>query len=161
MFWRIYCEFRNKRLLDCRGSLIRECLSSSLRSMSVLALDYQRSVSTARPLEQELDEWYKDFSTELERRNDVSTTDFSNATASLRIAYHAVRILIFRALLRPFQVSTPGTTPRNRDSNERLAMRAKIRRKTLEEVASILNLISSLTQEQYQAFWPPCKSTQF
>lgn len=106
-----------------------------------------------------LDEWHKTFSAQLEiRRDDENNADLPNGSASLHIAFHAVRILVFRALLRPFNQLNPELTPGDQNSDEWLAARTQIRRSALAEVTSILNLISSFRQEHYQAFWAPCTS---
>lgn len=127
--------------------------------MSVLATDSQRAISTARPIMQTLDEWHKCFSSQLGIRGDSeNTADISNGSASLHIAFHAVRILVFRALLRPFNQPNSELTTDGQNSDEWLAARTQIRRSALAEVTSVLNLISSLRQEHYQAFWAPCTS---
>lgn len=127
--------------------------------MSLLAADSQRTISTARPIMQTLDEWHKSFSTQLEiGRDSENNAGLPNGSASLHIAFHAVRILVFRALLRPFNQSNPELTPGGQNSDEWLAARTQIRRSAIAEVTSILNLISSFRQEHYQAFWAPCTS---
>lgn len=132
---------------------------SSIRSVSLLATDSQKTISTARPIMQALDEWHKSFSAQLEiRREDENNADLPNGSASLHISFHAVRILVFRALLRPFNQSNPALTPDGQNSEDWLAARMQIRRSAISEVTSILNLISSFRQEHYQAFWAPCTS---
>lgn len=134
-------------------------LQSSLRSVSLLATDSQKTLSTARPIMQTLDDWHKSFSSQFElRRDNENNADLPNVSASLHIAFHAVRILIFRALLRPFNQSNPGLTPDRQNPEDWLAARAQIRSSALAEVGSVLNLISSFRQEHYQAFWAPCTS---
>ena len=128
-----------------------------MRSVSLLATDSERTIATARPLMQSLDEWHKSCSAQLETiRDSEIDTDIPNGSASLHIAFHAVRILVLRALLRPFNQSNPELTSNGQKSEEWLAARTQIRRSALAEVASILNLISSFRQEDYQAFWAPC-----
>lgn len=108
---------------------------------------------------QTLDEWHKSFPAQLDSRGDTeNNADLPNGSASLHIAFHAVRILVFRALLRPFNQSNSGLTPDGQNSEDWLAARTQIRRSALAEVSSILNLISSFRQEHYQAFWAPCTS---
>jgi hypothetical protein len=107
---------------------------------------------------QTLDEWHKSFPSQLEiGRDGENNVDLPNSSASLHIAFHAVRILVFRALLRPFNKQNPELTPNGQNSEEWHA-RTQIRRSALAEVTSILNLISSFRQEHYQAFWAPCTS---
>lgn len=106
---------------------------------------------------QTLDEWHKSFSAHLEVNRDRETnSDLTNGSASLHVAFHAVRILVFRALLRPFNQSNPDLTLGGQNSEDWLAARTQIRRSALAEVTLILNLISSFRQEHYQAFWAPC-----
>lgn len=108
---------------------------------------------------QTLDEWHKSFSAHLEVHRDSETNaDLPNGSASLHIAFHAVRVLVFRALLRPFNQSNPDLAPGGQNSEDWLAARTQIRSSATAEVYSILKLISSFRQEHYQAFWAPCMS---
>ncbi|EED16581.1 conserved hypothetical protein [Talaromyces stipitatus ATCC 10500] len=133
----------------------------SIRSVSILAKDSQLVISTARPIMQTLDEWHKTFS-QIEIRGDSeNNAEISNVSASLHIAFHAVRILVFRALLRPFNQPNQEGTSDSQHSDEWLAAQTQIRRSALAEVTSVLNLISSLRQEHYQAFWAPWSKTCF
>ncbi|EEA21784.1 hypothetical protein EYB25_006969 [Talaromyces marneffei] len=133
----------------------------SVRSVSILATDSQRTISTARPIMQTLDEWHKSCSSQIDIAHNQNDADLSNGSASLHIAFHAVRILVFRALLRPFNQLNSRLTPDGENSEEWLAARTQIRRSALAEVTSILNLISSFRQEHYQAFWAPWSKTCF
>jgi hypothetical protein len=108
---------------------------------------------------QTLDEWHKSFSSQLEIRTDIeNNAGLPNGSASLHIAFHAVRILVFRALLRPFNQSNPELSPDGQNMEDWRAARMQIRRSALAELTTILNLISSFRQEHYRAFWAPCTS---
>lgn len=139
---------------------------SSIRSVSTLSQDFRLTITTAQPILQRLDAWRASLPSRLEIRskdNDENSTGLPNGSASLHIAYHAVKILVIRALLRPFnQPTESGSSSSMQDgqhSDEWLAARARIRNGALNEVTSVLSLIASFRQEHYQAFWAPCTSS--
>ncbi|OKL57325.1 hypothetical protein UA08_07469 [Talaromyces atroroseus] len=129
--------------------------------------DFKLAITTAQPILQRLDEWHNSLPSilEIRRGNDGNNTDLPNGSASLHIAYHAVKILVFRALLRPFnQPNNPdSTTTQDHQSHadDWLAAKMRIRNGALAEVTSVLSLISSFRQEHYQAFWAPWSKTSF
>ncbi|KAF5860099.1 hypothetical protein ETB97_002060 [Aspergillus alliaceus] len=78
----------------------------------------------------------------------------SNDSASLHIAYQSVKILILRALLRPFN-STDHPASELEQDEEWHAARSQIRKTASTETDAALSLISNLQPAHYHAFWAP------
>jgi hypothetical protein len=118
---------------------------SSIRASAALSGDFRKTLETARPLLGELAEWAQQLSSTSPRR----------AIAPLYVAYHAVRIVIFRALLRPF--SHTKSQPMPEDKDEWDAAKVHIRQAARTEIDAALSRVSSLTAVDYQVFWAPCR----
>ncbi|UCK58470.1 hypothetical protein AFCA_001326 [Aspergillus flavus] len=84
----------------------------------------------------------------------------SDDSASLHIAYQSVKILILRALLRPFHNVDHLSSELERNE-EWHAARSQIRQTASAESDAALSLISSLQPAHYQAFWAPWLKTSF
>lgn len=123
-----------------------------MRSSFTLARDFRLTFETARPLLDDLTVWAESVPNaasgdSLEGREDL---------ASLHIAYHSLKILIFRALLRPFNRAHCQVP--SEDKAEWEAAKTHIRQAARAEIDAVLNRISALEAMDYQAFWAPCMS---
>ncbi|BAE55935.1 unnamed protein product [Aspergillus oryzae RIB40] len=127
----------------------------SLRSLSTLCKDFSLTISSARPLMQDLTTWYTDLPLSLAMEPTPGCKQASNDSASLHIAYQSVKILILRALLRPFHNVDHLSSELERNE-EWHAARSQIRQTASAESDAALSLISSLQPAHYQAFWAPC-----
>ncbi|KAF7590674.1 hypothetical protein BBP40_002566 [Aspergillus hancockii] len=83
---------------------------------------------------------------------DGSTT--AENLASLHLAYQSVKVLVFRALLRPFNIMDHSATEAGHN-DEWQAARDQIRKTVSAEADAALTLVSSLRPAHYQAFWVP------
>ncbi|KAL4883586.1 fungal-specific transcription factor domain-containing protein [Aspergillus karnatakaensis] len=127
----------------------------SVRASAALARDFRQTFETARPLLDELAQWAQQI---LATNSSDASTDFEGL-APLHMAYHAVKILILRALLRPFnhrECYVPDT-----DRVEWEAARRYIRQAARAEIEAALSRIFSLQVADYQAFWAPWHKTCF
>ncbi|CEL08615.1 hypothetical protein ASPCAL11763 [Aspergillus calidoustus] len=132
-------------------TILDSTLSSlySLRASAALSCDFRKTFETARPLLAKLADWAQR----------VSSTSSQEASAPLFMAYHAVRILIFRALLRPFNHTKSQPSPQDKDEWD--AAKVHIRQAARIEVDAALSRVSSLAAVDYQAFWAPWYKTCF
>jgi hypothetical protein len=127
-------------------------LSSSLRSSYTLACDFRLTLETARPLLDDLRLWAEHAPGAVSQDG----TEGQKECASLDIAYHSLKILIFRALLRPFNHAGCQASPEEMVEWE--AARTHIRQAARAEIDATLNRISGLEAVDYQSFWAPCMS---
>ncbi|KAF3395865.1 hypothetical protein F1880_006618 [Penicillium rolfsii] len=129
--------------------------SSSLRSSYTLVRDFRLTLETARPLLDDLKSLAEHTSAALS----PDGTEDQKPYASLDIAYHSLKILIFRALLRPFNNAGCQASPEEMEEWE--AARTHIRQAARAEIEATLNRISGLEAMDYQAFWAPWYKTSF
>ncbi|KAL3458159.1 fungal-specific transcription factor domain-containing protein [Aspergillus heterothallicus] len=127
----------------------------SVRASATLARDFRKTFETARPLLAELAQWAQNAP--------FATSDDpvhgQEASAPLHLAYHAIRILIFRALLRPFNRNVSQVSPE--DKAEWEAAKVHVRQAAKTEIQGALTRISSLGAADYQVFWAPWNKTCF
>lgn len=140
----------------------------SLQAISELAADPWTTLERARPLLEELKAWHRTFASTCKDRalSSPASTDSSPASpesADLHVyelGYHFIRVLILRAVFRPFinklanasdpQFSALPSTAEPRQ-NARLGIRAC--------ATDALNYVRSLRQEgATPTFWPPWAS---
>ncbi|KAL3496087.1 fungal-specific transcription factor domain-containing protein [Aspergillus germanicus] len=131
-------------ILDCTLSSLY-----SIRASAALSGDFRKTLQTARPLLGELAEWAQG----------LSSTSSHEAIAPLYVAHHAVRIVIFRALLRPFNHTESQPMPEDKDEWD--AAKVHIRQAARTEIDAALSRVSSLTAVDYQVFWAPWYKTCF
>ena len=122
----------------------------------LLTPDYQRTLIISRELLQELTSWYQNLSSYFHGDSPHKEPD---ARFSIHLCYHAVKITIIRALLRPFYHS--GTTmPGNvNERTEWVSSRNNCRLGAKTAGIAASKSVSMLRVSHYQSFWPPCKST--
>ncbi|KAL2850283.1 fungal-specific transcription factor domain-containing protein [Aspergillus pseudoustus] len=134
--------------------ILDKALSSlySVRAASALSRDFRKTFETARPLLAELADWAQRFPP-------AGTINAVEASAPLHMAYHAVRILVFRALLRPF--NHPDMQVSSEDKAEWDAAKFHVRQGAQAEIDAALSHVSSLRAVDYQVFWAPWHKTCF
>ncbi|PLB52165.1 hypothetical protein P170DRAFT_350479 [Aspergillus steynii IBT 23096] len=130
----------------------------SLRSISTLSKDFRLTISIARPIMQELTMWHANLppSMMIDSTNEYRTT-VSDNSASLQIAYQSLKILVLRALLRPFNNASPSPE----DTEEWHAAKSQILKTASVEADAALSLVSSFRPVHYQAFWASWSKTSF
>ncbi|KAL5338361.1 fungal-specific transcription factor domain-containing protein [Aspergillus crustosus] len=132
----------------------------SVRASARLARDFRLTFETARPLLDELAQWVQNVPN-MSPSPSTPTNGMIHhqSLAPLHIVYHAVKILILRALLRPFnniECHIPAA-----DQVEWEAARTYIRQAARAEIDATLTRISSLRVADYQTFWAPWHKTCF
>ncbi|KAE8160060.1 fungal-specific transcription factor domain-containing protein [Aspergillus tamarii] len=132
----------------------------SIRSLSTLCKDFRLTISSARPLMQNLTEWHTSLPLSLAMAQTPGCKQTSDDSASLHIAYQSVKILILRALLRPFN-NVDHLSSELEQNEEWHAARSQIRQTASAEADVALTLISNLQPAHYQAFWAPWLKTSF
>ena len=122
----------------------------SVRAVATLTQDFRLTFEKSRPLLDDLAQWAKN--------NPPSKVQEqkSEGFAPLYIGYHAVKALILRALLRPFNYT--DCSPPHEDKEEWDAAKAHIRQAAKLEIETALAYISTLNAVDYQTFWAPCMS---
>jgi hypothetical protein len=128
---------------------------SSLRAVSAISKDFRLTMSRAYPFMEILTAWHANLPSSLAMEQKLEGSPTADGSASLHLAYQSVKILILRALLRPFNNPHHLVTESER-GNEWFAARTQIRKIASAEADAALNLVSSLRPEHYQAFWAPC-----
>lgn len=115
----------------------------------------------ARPLLEDLATWHSNLPPclAIEPAPEYRSAS-SDLSASLHIAYQCVKILVFRALLRPFNNLTHDTTKTD-DSEEWNAAKSHIQNAARAEAEGAINLVSTFRPAHYQAFWAPCTCLVF
>ncbi|OGM42824.1 fungal specific transcription factor domain protein [Aspergillus bombycis] len=132
----------------------------SIRALSTLSKDFRLTISTARPLMQDLTTWYTGLPLSLAMESTPECKQASEDSASLHIAYQSVKVLILRALLRPFNNMDHRSSELEQNEEWRTA-RSQIRKTASAEADAALGIISNLRPAHYQAFWAPWLKTSF
>ncbi|KAL2819619.1 fungal-specific transcription factor domain-containing protein [Aspergillus cavernicola] len=125
----------------------------SVRASATLSRDFRLTFETARPLLDALAQWAHAPS-----MSSDALTGYEGL-APLHIAYHAVKILILRALLRPFNHTDCQVMPEHQAEWE--AAKIHIRQAARVEISAAIARVSSLEAVDYQAFWAPWYKTCF
>ncbi|KAE8869289.1 hypothetical protein PTNB73_04342 [Pyrenophora teres f. teres] len=123
----------------------------SLKAVQVLARDYEGTLRKAQTLVEELNRWY---SAAIDIQCDSQDEDI-NLSGPLLLGGHVVKVLLFRAILRPFNVlrsnvDTSSSTHECRELEARRLSRAGAK----ACVASFVAFTSSLESSWIHGFWP-------
>ncbi|CAA9956767.1 fungal specific transcription factor domain protein [Pyrenophora teres f. maculata] len=123
----------------------------SLKAVQVLARDYEGTLRKAQTLVEELNRWY---SAATDIQCDSQDEDI-NLSGPLLLGGHVVKVLLFRAILRPFNVlrsnvDTSSSTHECRELEARRLSRAGAK----ACVASFVAFTSSLESSWIHGFWP-------
>ncbi|KAL4948844.1 fungal-specific transcription factor domain-containing protein [Aspergillus filifer] len=120
----------------------------SIRASAALTRDFRLTFEKSRPLLEDLTQW-----AESAPASKVHEGRRYEGFAALHISYHALKCLILRALLRPFNHEDCSPSPA--DKEEWDAAKAHIRRAAKTEIEAALARISTLDAVDYQSFWAP------
>ncbi|KAL4795285.1 fungal-specific transcription factor domain-containing protein [Aspergillus venezuelensis] len=119
----------------------------SVRAVATLTKDFRVTFEKSRPLLDDLAQWTKNNpSSKVQGQS-------SKGFVPLYIGYHAVKALILRALLRPFNHT--DCSPPQEDQQEWDAAKTHIRQAAKLEIETALARISTLDALDYQTFWAP------
>ncbi|KAB8265723.1 fungal-specific transcription factor domain-containing protein [Aspergillus pseudonomiae] len=132
----------------------------SIRSLSALSKDFRLTISTARPLMQDLTTWHTSLPLSLAMESTPECKQTLDDSASLHIAYQSVKVLILRALLRPFNIVDHHSSELEQNEEWHTA-RSQIRTTASAEADAALSIISNLRPAHYQTFWAPWLKTAF
>lgn len=126
-------------------------LNSSLKAVQVLARDYDATLRKVQLLMEELNQWSSlasDIETEA-RSEDI------NLSGPMMLGGHFVKVLLFRAILRPFQTASRGAHIGSVDLREAEAYRlSRAGAKTC--VTSFVAFTADLKSGWVHGFWPFC-----
>jgi hypothetical protein len=101
------------------------------------------SLTTARPLEDRLAQWHRALPVELTMA--WLHPGQLNTNATLHVAYLAAKMVLYRAMLRPFhgaEIANPAY--------------AAVRSGALESAKEFLLMLDDLRPEHLQGFWYSC-----
>lgn len=127
-------------------------LISSLKSVQVLARDYDITLRKVQLFMEELNQW---SSIALEIESEAKFEDV-NLSGPMLLGGHFVRVLLFRAILRPFQTPSRGANSVPADARELEAHRLS-RAGAKACVASFTAFTADLKSGWIHGFWPFCK----
>ncbi|KAI1588660.1 Aes Esterase lipase [Pyrenophora tritici-repentis] len=125
----------------------------TLKAVQVLARDYESTLRKAQTLVEELNRWSSAAS---DIHCDSKDEDI-NLSGPLLLGGHIVKVLLFRAILRPFNalrsnVDTSSSTHERRELEARRLSRAGAK----ACVASFVAFTSNLESSWIHGFWPFC-----
>jgi hypothetical protein len=149
----------------------------SLRAIKNLSSNPQATLDSARPLLEELMSWHRTFSTtlkpdhqkqqqQLHRSSGPNPHSEDSHLPVYELGYHYTRILILRAVIRPFvaSITTSPTTDQPHPSTAALPTEAlqNARLGIRSCTSDLLSYLRSLTPtETAHTFWPPWASSVF
>lgn len=134
---------------------------SSLRAISELAQDLQKTLDVSKLLLEELSSWHQQYSQQLCNPTEEATSLSTVCT----LGYHYVQMTIFRAIIRPFVANTniapesarhTAQLPRDSQDIMRFA-RTGVRSSTL----SATTFVKTLKEEHFHMFWPHWSQVAF
>ncbi|KAG9524853.1 hypothetical protein KCU93_g6104, partial [Aureobasidium melanogenum] len=135
--------------------ILRRVLTTlySLKAVQILARDYDATLRKVQLSMEELNQWSSlalDIETEA-RSEDV------NLSGPMLLGGHFVKVLLFRAILRPFQTASRDANPEVMDLREAEAYRLS-RAGARACVTSFLAFTADLKSGWVHGFWPFCMS---
>ena len=109
-------------------------------------------LSLTKPLVGRLSEWSQQLPHD---RGTEGTAPLVNMSSFLHLGYHAVMILLFRAMMRPFH-NAQHTSFAERDRPEYDAAREQVRAGAKSCCVAFLGYIRELDSKEFHSFWPFC-----
>ena len=129
--------------------------SSSLKAVRALSNDFRLTMRTAQPLMEKLNTWQTQLSSYC---NDKDSQQVDN-TAPLQLASHYTRILIIRAIYRPFCTFNTKFSSQAIDSmSPEVEAYAHFRVAAKTAANKFANFARTISDRQIRAFWPFCKT---
>lgn len=134
-------------------------LCSSLKALDSLRNDYRQTLNLARPLLSELSAWHEHVRAATQYEDDSSGSFTYRNLASLELGYHSIQLLIFRAILHSFRSDI--SVVQEQEALEWKNSNAQSRTAAKNAIIAAHNFAASLSTEQFQPFWAPCKLSFF
>lgn len=125
--------------------------TSSLSATSRLCNDFRQTLRVTQPLMESLTEWYR----ALPQSSD-SDESAVNASGFLHLGFHAVKTLLFRAIMRPFHNAEYLQLSAD-DRVEHEQARSQLRIGAKSCAIAFSTYIRNLDSSHTQAFWPFCE----
>ncbi|KAL3425243.1 fungal specific transcription factor domain-containing protein [Phlyctema vagabunda] len=133
----------------------------SLRAVALLTNNSKATLTISRELLKELTAWYQGLDATFHTNSLENLSNDPDPRFSVHLGYHAVKIIILRALLRPFY-HADATPPQDPEQQaEWYSARAHCRLGAKTGANAALGTASLLRASQYQAFWAPWCKTHF
>lgn len=126
---------------------------SSLKAVQTLARDYDTTLRMVQLSMEELNRW---FGVALEIESEAKFEDV-NLSGPMLLGGHFVKVLLFRAILRPFQTASRDANSVPADARELEAHRMS-RAGAKACVTSFVAFTADLKSGWIHGFWPFCKS---
>ncbi|KAK5110937.1 hypothetical protein LTR62_005475 [Meristemomyces frigidus] len=127
----------------------------TLQDVTALGSDYRYTLRTARPIMQELAQWHEAY--EMHSPSSDQTTDAS-PTGVLHLGYHAVKMWILRATMRPFHIlEKSGASASGQGDGEAAAVQDAWRHLRLAAEragTACITFTAELDSGCLYAFWP-------
>ncbi|KAL2060866.1 hypothetical protein VTL71DRAFT_8918 [Oculimacula yallundae] len=131
----------------------------SVRIATTLASNHKATLQASQPLLVLLTSWYQSLDSYFHNTTTEDLSGDPDPRSSVHLCYYAVKIVIIRALLRPFYHAgaTQSTDPRERANWESATYHSRLGAKMCANAA--VKHVASLRAAHYQAFWAPwCKT---
>lgn len=103
-----------------------------------------------QPLLESLSEWCSQLT---RGRSTEDTSSLINVSSFLRLGYHAVRTLLFRALMRPFHNARYASLSSGEEYD---AVLEQVRAGAKACCVDFLAYIRELDSQEFHSFWPFC-----
>ncbi|USP80439.1 hypothetical protein yc1106_07713 [Curvularia clavata] len=134
-------------------TILRTTLTTlfSLKAVQSLAKDYEGTLRKTQALMEEFNRW---FSTATDIQSQSQDEDI-DSSGSMLLGGHVVKVLLFRAILRPFNTFQNSTELTNPDNDRReLEARRLSRAGAKACVTSFVAFTSNLKSSWIHGFWP-------
>ncbi|KAJ9624376.1 hypothetical protein H2204_010829 [Knufia peltigerae] len=122
----------------------------SLRAVQALAVDFRLTLRTAHPLMDQVTRWYQDYQ-QVHLPTSMHDVDSSGI---LHLGYHAIKIMILRAIYRPFQNLERGHIAHSTDTVAEKEAFLRWRTAASRALAASTAFTSALDHTRVHAFWP-------
>ncbi|EUC39970.1 hypothetical protein COCMIDRAFT_110019 [Bipolaris oryzae ATCC 44560] len=123
----------------------------TLKAVQTLAGDYEDTLRKTQGLMEELNRWN---SAAVDSQSDSHDEDI-NSSGPLLLGGHFVKVLLFRAILRPFNALRYGTVPPNPTDEQRELEAYRLARAGAKGcIASFVAFTSNLKSSWVHGFWP-------
>lgn len=141
----------------------------TIRATTRMMENVQESLEAARGLRQRLKVWHQNLPPELngdsakgKSRSDEISPNELNGNASLRIAFFATQLAIFRALIRPVSMyylygkTHPDTFPEYAAASITKEFITATIQGAIYRLKDFIGFVECLTTADWDAFWPGC-----
>lgn len=125
----------------------------SLRASKAVARDFARTYDLAKPLRSRLSSWKESFDIfHSVQQQDPRSWIKLDGNVSLGLAYHALNMLLFRALMRPLDASSGSSADIQMRNNKRDSVRFGAR----TCCADAVEYLEQIKPGSWNAFWHKC-----